>query len=494
MINSSGAAVDQGRILVVEDNHFERALLAASLKQKGYQVWEVCNGREALAFLAQNECDIVLLDLLMPEVDGYQVLNQINQDAALCRLPVIVVSAVNEVESAIRCISMGATDYLLKPLDPVLLQARLNTSLANKRLRDREQAYLKQIEDNHSQLQALIASSRDGLVMINQSGLVRVANAPAIQILHLSGLPEDWDGEHFAHILRSLHHHSPEAARALVAEIRRFAKGYASSSGEFEIGGRFIRWLNLPVMVTGTLIGRLFVLRDVTEERSLEKMREDLTGTLVHDLRSPLANIRTSLELLIAESSGFNAYQHELVDVARSCTTRMIDLVNAILDLSELESGQVPLKRQMTSLPNLGLETLLLQAPVAQEKSLSLQDELPDDLPLVSVDESLIRRVLQNLIGNAVKFTPSGGVIRLKMQAYPTNITVSISDNGPGIAPALRERLFQKFAAGRVEGRGNGLGLAFCRLVVEAHGGRIWAESEPGKGSIFYFSLPTGEI
>ncbi len=239
MINSSGAAVDQGRILVVEDNHFERALLAASLKQKGYQVWEVCNGREALAFLAQNECDIVLLDLLMPEVDGYQVLNQINQDAALCRLPVIVVSAVNEVESAIRCISMGATDYLLKPLDPVLLQARLNTSLANKRLRDREQAYLKQIEDNHSQLQALIASSRDGLVMINQSGLVRVANAPAIQILHLSGLPEDWDGEHFAHILRSLHHHSPEAARALVAEIRRFAKGYASSSGEFEIGGAF---------------------------------------------------------------------------------------------------------------------------------------------------------------------------------------------------------------------------------------------------------------
>jgi signal transduction histidine kinase len=137
-----------------------------------------------------------------------------------------------------------------------------------------------------------------------------------------------------------------------------------------------------------------------------------------------------------------------------------------------------------------------MEQVLARDKRLVLENCVRPDLPLVSSDVELLRRVLQNLVGNAIKFTPAGGHIAIEAHIDSTSqqyVVVSVTDDGVGISLDLQARLFQKFVSGRVRGRGTGLGLAFCRLVVEAHGGRIWVESAPGSGAAFHFTLPLAE-
>ncbi len=153
----------------------------------------------------------------------------------------------------------------------------------------------------------------------------------------------------------------------------------------------------------------------------------------------------------------------------------------------------MPLEREPIRLDIIAAETVEMQQFLTRGKRLTLENGVRPDLPLVSVDVELLRRVLQNLVGNAIKFTQAGGHITIEAQsdeADAQQVIVSVKDDGPGISPDLQAHLFQKFVSGRVRGRGSGLGLAFCRLVVEAHSGRIWLESAPGRGAAFYFTLP----
>lgn len=145
-----------GTILVVDDNPMNRKVLLRNLQVEGYPVAQAENGLEALAYVRAHPCDVMLLDLMMPEMDGYQVLAALQADEGLRHLPVIVISALDEVENIVRCIEMGAADYLTKPFDPVLLRARINASLANKRLRDLEQAYVKRIQAEQEESERLL--------------------------------------------------------------------------------------------------------------------------------------------------------------------------------------------------------------------------------------------------------------------------------------------------------------------------------------------------
>jgi len=154
------------------------------------------------------------------------------------------------------------------------------------------------------------------------------------------------------------------------------------------------------------------------------------------------------------------------------------------------------LEREPVRLDIVAAEVAEMQQLLARDKRQTIENQVPSDLPLVSADVELIHRVLQNLIGNAIKFTPPDGLIAIGARRDPAddrNIIVSVTDSGIGLVPELQARLFEKFVTGRVRGRGSGLGLAFCRLVVAAHGGRIWVESAPGDGAIFLFTLPIAE-
>jgi two-component system, NtrC family, sensor histidine kinase KinB len=350
------------------------------------------------------------------------------------------------------------------------------------------------INDERSRLQASIRFNRDGIALLGMTQRILVINAPALRMLALPGEPEEWLNRPIEYLIHALRRQSPAVVKAMISEMRRIHRGdEPAAEGEYEVAARMVHWLNLPVLSNAQPIGRLIVLRDVTEEHQLNAMREDLTSTMVHDLRNPATVVLGALELLEAEE--LTEMQREITAVAQQGGQRLLSLINAILDVNRLESGQMPLEREPVRLDIIAAEIVEMEQVLARDKNLTLENTVQSDLPLVSVDVELLRRVLQNLIGNAIKFTPVGGRITLETQVDSAgqSLVVSVKDDGPGITPDLQARLFQKFVSGRVRGRGSGLGLAFCRLVVEAHGGRIWVESTPGSGAAFRFTLPVAE-
>ena len=357
------------------------------------------------------------------------------------------------------------------------------------------------IAGESSRLQALIKSSRDGIFMVSIERRLLVVNAPVLHLLRLHGEPDDWLGRPLADVVWEMRRYALNSARTLLAEARRVQRGdEPACEGELEVAPRAIHWLSLPVLSGDLPLGRLLVLRDVTEERLVQKMREDLTHTMVHDLRNPLTNIRMALELL-NQSNGRppsatpDLQQREVVSIALNSTQRMLTLVNAILDVNRLESGQMPLVREPLSLHEAVTEVFRMQIPLVMQKNLQLENAVSPDLPRPFVDAALIRRVLQNLVGNAIKFTPDDGRIKVSATVEPgsSRVQVTVTDSGPGLPAEIRGNLFQKFVTGHHRERGSGLGLAYCRLAIEAHGGRIWVGSDPGRGAVFHFVLPLGD-
>jgi len=351
------------------------------------------------------------------------------------------------------------------------------------------------IADERGQLRALIESSRDGIILTGMDRRILVTNEPALRLLRLSQGVEDWIGRPLRDALILLRRHAPEVVKATIAEVRRVEHGDEPlGEGHYELPPRIIHWSNLPVMAGDKPLGRLIVLRDVTEERSLEKMRDTLTHTMVHDLRNPLSSLYTGIDTLdIDPLYPLSTDQKEIAAMLLHNTLRMLNLVNSILDVTRLESGEMPLARTLVALTELIKDVFEIELPLTLTKKIQLQKELPPDLPLLYVDAGFVQRILQNLIGNAIKFTPENGRITVSARREETNpsvIEVAVKDSGGGVPIEIQNRLFQKFVAGRQAGRGSGLGLAFCKLAVEAHGGHIWMESTGSTGTTFKFTLP----
>jgi signal transduction histidine kinase len=218
-----------------------------------------------------------------------------------------------------------------------------------------------------------------------------------------------------------------------------------------------------------------------------------MTHTMVHDLRNPLGAIYASLKFMEEDKTKLPADQQQVLDIALYHTNKMMGLVNSILDVNRLESGQMPINWTKWEIHPLVADVLTAQLPLAKEKTIRLESALPPALPPAWADQDLIARVLQNLIGNALKFTPAGGAIYVQAAAEKrdsrTALLVTVRDTGPGIPPEIQNRLFQKFVTGRVQGRGSGLGLAFCKLALEAHGEHIEVASSSA-GTTFTFTLP----
>ncbi len=237
-----------------------------------------------------------------------------------------------------------------------------------------------------------------------------------------------------------------------------------------------------------------WILHDITERRRLEQVREDLTHMVVHDLRNPLSSVMSSLELIrmAMKDPTVGIPLDQLFAVAQRSGERLFLLIDSILDVARLESGKTALLRESINVRELVEEALEQVRPVAIGRDISLESGLPEDLPVLVGDRTLIQRTLVNLLDNAIKFTPPGGKIGLEVCSSSSDtLLFAVSDTGPGIPPEYQERIFDRFA--RMPGqqtRGTGIGLTFCKLVVESHGGRIWVESQPGEGATFKFTLP----
>jgi PAS domain S-box-containing protein len=270
------------------------------------------------------------------------------------------------------------------------------------------------------------------------------------------------------------------------------------------VGGqrqRFVERTVTPVQdETGKFIGLLLIFRDVTERKELESARESLTHMIVHDLRSPLQAVMGSMKLIDRALPEKSKVVEQATDVSGRALRKLLNLVNNLLDLSSMEQGEFTPEISLESMSAILEDAVAELLPLAKEIGVIVEVDAPKDLPEVAIDRDMIDRVVLNLFDNALKYTKTGTLVKLRAKVVPGDVAnmmcVQVMDNGPGVPDEYKEAIFDRFAQipGRKgQRRSSGIGLAFCRLTVQAHGGRIWVEDNPEGGSIFAFTLPLGK-
>jgi signal transduction histidine kinase len=235
------------------------------------------------------------------------------------------------------------------------------------------------------------------------------------------------------------------------------------------------------------------IINERTAALQAEKQwRADMTSLIVHDLKTPLTSIFLNFDLMIGGRLGpISPTQKQRLEYARRSAENMVGLIDNLLDVEKIEAGSLDLMRMPCDLKSLLTNSIDAVRGLSDEQKIALSAAIAEDLPTVTIDATLMRRVMQNLLGNAIKFTPENGHITVEARVDHEAVVIRTSDSGPGVPADERDHIFEKFQQAKNTVRGGyGLGLTLCKLVVEAHGGQIWVEDAPGGGSSFVFSLP----
>ncbi|MBA3946586.1 MAG: response regulator [Herpetosiphonaceae bacterium] len=481
-------------ILIVDDDRTMRRMLQRAMAQQGYQVVEAENGGEALIVYQRVQPDLVLLDAMMPVMDGFEACRALRQLPANEHTPILLITGLDDTDSVDRAFAAGATDYVTKPIHWAVLRQRVQRVLRTRQAEAALQRTYEQTERERERLRLIIDASRDGIVLLSPQRTILDLNHAVLQMLNLPGTPADWRDQRLEAALIALRMEIPEVIDPTLAQVHSIHPAdneEVHGEYDFRIGTevRTVVYTDLPVQAAEG-IGRLVVLRDTTEERAIQRLREDLTRMLVHDIRNPLSASFTAVQMLEMLLREPHPQIQSLVRIIKNNNKQALGLVTTILDVSRLEAGQMPVDAKPTELEPVIQAVVRDVSPLAQEKGLVLEPSVVAGLPLAYADCKLVERVIRNLVGNALKFTPKGGTVRVTAGCADNDLLLAVEDTGAGLSKELQARLFTKWATGATEGHGSGLGLAFCKLAVEAMGGRIWAESEAGQGSSFRFTLP----
>ena len=361
----------KGNILIVDDTPANLQLLAGLLRERGYKPRPVPSGKLALQAASAEPPDLILLDINMPEMDGYEVCAKLKADERMKNVPVIFISALTETLDKMKAFHAGGVDYVTKPFDAEEVGARVNAHLTIRNL---------QIDLQH----------------------------------------------------------------------------------RYE------------------------------ELQKLQSLRDGLVHMIVHDLRSPLTSVMGYMDLLRSEKDAPQEDKDKFVEEAYTGASQMSEMISSLLDINRMEAGEMPVDRKPSDLCEVTRDALRSLGGLTLGRQVSQAD--PEGPVAANCDADLIRRVVGNLMGNALKFTPSSGSITVTVSRANGQPRVEVADTGPGIPADFIPRVFDKFSQSG-EGRSRkkystGLGLAFCKLAVEAHGGTIGVTSEVGVGSKFWFQLP----
>jgi len=344
----------------------------------------------------------------------------------------------------------------------------------------------KKAEEERNKTLAIIANLTDGLLVFDSDNRASLVNSRAEEILGIKA--GEIEGESLADLSRF------SALKPIIQLVKKKGKVFREEVKLRE---------NLILEVTTTLIaregekiGRLFVLHDITHEKRIERMKTEFVSVAAHQLRTPLSAIKWSLGMILAEDMGpLTEEQKTFLQKTYNSNERMISLVNDLLDVARIEEGRYIYKPAFRDLTKICQAVINSYKTDIERKKIKFKFKKPKGrLPKIKLDEEKISLAIQNLLENAIRYTPPEGRIVVSLELKEKEIEFSVKDSGIGIPKEQQDRLFTKFFRGtnavRIETEGTGLGLFIAKNIIEAHRGRIWAESEENKGSTFHFSLP----
>jgi len=355
-----------------------------------------------------------------------------------------------------------------------------------QKLKEYSDLQIDRIIAEKTKTEAVIYSIADGIVMTDFSGKIALMNRQAREMLRVSG--EDVLGKNLMdyigdeRVTQSLREIMEQREKTVVREIDL-------SQGRYK---KFIKTgTNIVQTEKGKNLGVVTVLHDITLEKEIEKMKEDFIHSITHDLRSPMTSIRGFVEVLLDGSAGqINEEQREFLNIIDFSSQKLLGMINNILDVAKWETGRMKLTLGDFNAKEAVERVVKIMEPQAAKSGTKLSIQGMESIPPIQADSGLMERVIMNLVSNAIKFTPEGRVDIIG-QDFPDRIQISVADTGKGIPKEYLDKIFDKFQQVETEERmGSGLGLTIAKYGVESHLGKIWVESEMGKGSKFSFWLP----
>ena len=508
----------KGKIVVVDDERIVTSAFKTLLKVEGFSDAHFFNSpKDALTFLKDNQPDLVISDFLMPEMNGLEFLSEVKK--LYPEVSKILLTGYADKENAIKAINeIGLYRYIEKPWNNDDLIINIKNGIERSYLLSELRQKISELEEakkelekyshnleqiveertadlkqSNAKLEGIFNYCADGIVIINEDGIVEQVNPACETLIGLVGEKllmtsiDDYLFSKKTFISKELH--KLDESELLWREF--YIKNPLSNT-ETPVEISFAR-IN-PDDEYKRFVG---VIRDVTEQKKSDKLRDDFIATLTHDLRTPLlAAIQTLTFFLNGALGELDEKQKLLLATMQKSNEDLLGLVNALLEVYKYDADKLELTKTNFNMYNLVEQVYNELQPLAQTKEIEFKIECTNKDLTVNADRSEIRRVICNLCGNAINYTQNGGRVIITLKNEGNDLIFSVSDNGSGIPQEDIPNMFQRFSQGTSKKRstGTGLGLYLSRQIIESHGGKIWLESTLNKGSEFSFLLTDSVI
>jgi signal transduction histidine kinase len=463
---------DSLKVLVADDIQTSRLELMRLVRDLGHEAIEAASGEEALRLIDVHYPDVLLLDLLMPGMDGFEVARSVRRHVTGKWLPVIVLSALQGDEHFAHALASGAADCLLKPVSPSILRAKLRQY---QRILDMQVKLALMAQRQH----AIHEHIADAIITIDAHGRVCELNRAARALFALEdGL--DTSGMEFTALTGMELNQLLSGSEVGLGPSHQPKIPFSQSHNRWSMGHQEFCTI---------------ALHDLSESRRIERMKDEFLATVSHELRTPLTSILGALGLLAVGAGGtLPSAALELLQVAKRNGDRLNKLIDDVLDLTKLEGNRMELNLRPVELAPLIRDALTANSTYAQRGLVSLVFEDDARSCRVEIDPDRFLQVMANLLSNAIKHSPKGKTVRVLLQQRPNEVQVDVVDEGPGIDPAFKNKMFEKFSQADASDRravsGTGLGLYITRILVNKMGGTVTAESGVTGGSTFSVCLP----